>query len=210
MGDLVLLRDLIRTSARGQIAELNVLFRHINIDALIERALARAVHPPSSEAVARAFHFLGIHTSVACAQLATDLKKFARRRSCRLHSTLHLDTRPAAFEPFHRQMGAAFVLSRSLVSTDWYRCLGDSAQWATSPSAIVHSERIDRFDSIRLSVREASISEHARASRSPRSPRMTLTAQTSQSPGIGADRVTQYSNSLLATRSASAGFVLAF
>ena len=111
MGDLVLLCDLIRTSARGHIVELNVLFRHLNFDALPECVLARAVHPPSTEAVARVFHFLGVHTAVASAQLATDRAGFTRWYSRRLHSTLHLDTRPATFEPFHHQMGAVFTLS---------------------------------------------------------------------------------------------------
>ena len=91
MGDLVLLCDLIRTSARGHIVELNVLFRHLNFDALFECVLARAVHPPSAEAVARVFHFLGVHTAVACAQLATELTGFTRWYPRRLHSALHLD-----------------------------------------------------------------------------------------------------------------------
>ena len=210
MGDLVLLRDLIKNSARGQIVELNVLFRHLNFDALFECVLDRAVNPPSSEAAARVFHYLGAHTAVACAKLATDLTGFTRWYSRRSHSMIRIDTRPAAFETFHRQMGAVFGLSRSLVSHDAPRCLGDSAQRATRPSAIVHSERIGRFNSVRRSARENSVSESSRVSRSPRSPRMTLTVQTSQSSGTGSDRLSQHSSSPLATRSTATGFVPSF
>ena len=210
MDDLVRLCDLIENSARGQIVELNVLFRHLNFDALFECVLARAVNPPSAEAVARVFHFLGVHTAVACAQSATDLTGFTRWYSRRLHSMLHIDTRPAAFETFHHQMGAVFGLPRSLVSQDAPRRLCDSAQRATRPSAVVHSERIGRVNTIRRSHRETSFSESSRVSRSPRSPRMTLTVQTSQSSGTGSERLSQYSNSPLAARSTSTGFVPSF
>ena len=105
MGDLVLPRELIKAAARGHIVDLNVLFRHLNFDTLSECVMTRAVSPPSVNAVARAYHFLGAHTAAACAQSATELTEFARWYSRRFYSSLHIDARPTAFEPFHQQMG---------------------------------------------------------------------------------------------------------
>ena len=95
MEDLVLLRELIKTAARGHIVDLNVLFRHLNFDALFECVLARAVSPPSAAAVARAFHFLGVHTAAACSQSATELAEFTRWYSRRFYASLRLDARPS-------------------------------------------------------------------------------------------------------------------
>ena len=59
MGDLVLLRDLIKSSARGQAIDLNVLFRHLNSDSLSECVVASAASPCSAEDLAREYNFLG-------------------------------------------------------------------------------------------------------------------------------------------------------
>ena len=45
MGDLVLLRDLIKSPVRGQTIDLNVLFRHLNFDSLFECIMARPIIP---------------------------------------------------------------------------------------------------------------------------------------------------------------------
>ena len=127
MGDLVLLRDMTKSSALGRAIDLNVLFRHLDFDSLFECIMARAISPPSAEAVAMAFHLIGIRTAVACARTANELTEFARRYSRRLHSSLHLDTRPAAFDPPHLEMGKEFTLSQSITRTGTSHCPRQSA-----------------------------------------------------------------------------------
>ena len=150
MEDLVLLRELIKTAARGHIVDLNVLFRHLNFDALFECVLARAVSPPSAAAVARAFHFLGIHTAAACAQSAIELTEFARWYSRRFYSPLQLDAMPDAFEPFRQQMGNVYTLSRTTICSERSHCPLQSADQATRPLSEVRGDRIGRFASLRL------------------------------------------------------------
>ena len=118
MGDLVLLRELIKTAARGPIIDLNVLFRHYKFDALFECILARAVSPPASPAVVRVFRFLGLHTAAACAQSETELTVFTRWYTRRLYSSLHLDARPVTFDYFHQQMSNAYTLSRTITRSE--------------------------------------------------------------------------------------------
>ena len=180
MEDLVLLRELIKTAARGHIVDLNVLFRHLSFDALFECILARAVSPPSVNAVARAYHFLGVHTAAACARSANELTEFTRWYSRRLYSSLHLDTRPEAFEPFHQQMGNVYTLSRSIILSDSPHCPRQSADQATRPLSVVHGDRLGRFSLLRRSNLDQSRSPSRSQTRSPRSPRVTLTASTSR------------------------------
>ena len=99
MGDLVLLRDLIKSSARGQSVDLNVLFRHLNFDTLFECIIARAVSPCAAEAVARAFHFLGVRSAALCADVAPSPSSFARWYSRRMLAALRIDVAPQSPDP---------------------------------------------------------------------------------------------------------------
>ena len=113
MGDLVLLRDLTKSSARGQIIDLNVLFRHPNFDPLFECAMARATSPCSAESLASAFHFLGLRSAVACANTSSGVSGFPRWYSRRLHRSLQLDTMPAALDVSRSKMGNVFALDQT-------------------------------------------------------------------------------------------------
>ena len=197
VGDLVLLRDLIKTAARGHIVDLNVLLRHLNFDALFECVLARAVSPPSAGAVAREFHFLGAHSAAACAQSATELTEFTRWYPRRFYSSLHLDARPAAFEPFRQKMGNVYTPSRTIICSEFSHFPRQSADHATRPLSAVRGDRLGRFTSLRLagldhSKTQQSIRSHTR---SPMSPRVALTVSTSQSSQPGSDRVSHRSDS---------------
>ena len=207
MGDLVLLRELIKSPARRHIVDINVLFRHLTLDALSECVLARAVGPPSAGAIARAFHFLGIHTAAACAQSSTELTEFTRRYARRLYSSLRLDARRAAFEPSHHQMGNVFTLSRTVIRSEFPHCPRQPADHATRPSSVVHVGRLGRFTSLRQAGRDpAPSSKSARPhSRSPRSPKVALTLSTSQSSLSGSDRLIRRTDSPLATRATESG-----
>ena len=211
MGDLVLPRELIKSSARGHVVDLNVLFRHLNFNALFECVLDRAVSPPSSADVARAYHFIGIHTAAACAQSATELAEFTRRYSRRLYSPPHLDAMPAAFEPFRQKMGNVFTLPRTAVRLDFSHCPRQSAGHAARPYSVVRGGRIGRFASLRHAGRAPASSQSVRShTRSPMSPRVTLTVSTSQSSLSGPDWLIHRTDSPLASRASDTGFAPAY
>ena len=149
MEDLVLLRDLIKSSARGQTIDLNVLFRHLNFDSLFECVVARATSPCSAEAVARAYNFLGIKTVSACANSASELSAFTRRYTKRLLTHLHLDVKPLEFDPFHREMGKVSNLARVIANTGTTSRPFGSVDYAARPASIVHSERLSRWRAAR-------------------------------------------------------------
>ena len=193
MGDLVLLlRDLIKSSGSGQTIDLDVLFRHINFDCLFGFVLARAGSPCSAEAVARAPHFLGIRTAVSCAQPADDRNEFPRCYSRRLLSPLHLDSRPAAFGPFRREMGKVSSRPRTVSRPGVSRCPRQCVDHATRPAAIVQVGRLGRFSYRRQSVSDSASKRSAlKLSREPMSPRVTLTLSTSRSSCSGPDLSSQ-------------------
>ena len=83
MGDLVLLRYIIKSSARCHTVDLDILYRHLNFETLFECVLARATIPCEAEAVARAFHFLGMRSANSCASDAPDLDERTRLYSRR-------------------------------------------------------------------------------------------------------------------------------
>ena len=152
----MLLRELIKTAARGDIVDLNVLFRRLNFDALFECVLARAVSPPSVNDVARAYHFSGAHAAEACAQSATELVEFTRWYSSCFYSSIHHDARREAFGPFHQQMGNVYTLSRPIVCTNMTHCPRQSADQATRPLAVIRGSRLGRFAPLRLAGIEQS------------------------------------------------------
>ena len=190
MGDLVLLRDLIKSSARGQIIGLNVLFRHLNFDPLFECIMARSTIPCSAEAVARAFRFLGLRSAVACANIATDVNGFTRWYSRRMPTSLQLDTRPAAFDAFRDEMGKVFALSQSITRTGVAPTIDRSVDLATRPASVVRGGRLGRFPTLRRAARNAAPHHPtSSATREPRSPRATLTVSTSRSSASGSDQL---------------------
>ena len=99
MGDLVLLRDLIKSSARGQSVDLDILFRRLDFETSFECIIARAVTPCAAEAVARAFHFLGARSAASRADVAPRPSSFTRRYSRRMRAALHIDVTPQSFDP---------------------------------------------------------------------------------------------------------------
>ena len=109
MGDLFLLRELIKSSARGQPVDPNVLFRHLNFDALFECVIARAVSPCAAEAVARAFRPLGVRSAASCADVAHVPGSFTFWYSRRIPSALQIDVTPIACDPFQREMGEVYA-----------------------------------------------------------------------------------------------------
>ena len=192
MGDLVFLLDLPKSSARGQIIDLNVLFRHLNSDSLFERIAARATTPCSAEAVARAFHFPGLRSAVACANTSSDVSGFTRWYSRRLHSSLQVDTRPAAFDAFRSEMGNAFSLAQPLTRPGASPLPDRSVGQAARPASVAHGGRLGWFPALRRAARnDAPNRTTGTSQREPRSPRATLTASTSGSSVSGSDQLIQ-------------------
>ena len=177
MGALVILRDLIKSPARGQTIDLNVLFPHLNFDSLFGCVLAGATSPFSPEAVARAFRFLGALSSSARADSETELSEFTRRYSERLLATLRIDVRPAACEQFHREMGKVYTLSRNLAKSGAPRrpCLSAGhAGWG----GLVRYVNPDH---------DTRQQNNANTAPEPKPPRMTMALSTARSSVSGPD-----------------------
>ena len=77
MGDVVPLRDLIKSSPRGQTIDHAVLLRIINITNFPDRLVSRATNPRSAEDVARAYRSLCVVFVWARANSATAQGEFS-------------------------------------------------------------------------------------------------------------------------------------
>ena len=184
MGDLVLLRDLIKSPARGQSVDLDVLFRHLSSDTLFECIIARAVSPFAADAVARAFHFLGVRPAASCADVATSLRSFTRRYSRRAISVLRVDVAPNAFGPFHREMGKVYPYSKSISSSSAVALQPGASDRATRPVSIVHGRRIEHSRATRLSRSDtSSVRKLPYATARAKSPKVTLSISAEPSQG---------------------------
>ena len=130
MGDLVVLRNLIRPTA--------ICDHSIDTDALLRKArfgskpclypvgyqplcfecaIARLSSAVNIKEVALTFEFLGVRSINACAGSSTSLEDFARRYSRLLRTVVHIDTKDDSFRLFHRATQAIFRLSTSHANT---------------------------------------------------------------------------------------------
>ena len=144
MGNLVLPQYLIKYTASGQTIDLDVLFRRLNCASLFECVVARATSLLSADAVARAFHFLGVRPVRASAESETEMGEFTRWYSKRPLSSLHIDVRPVAFEPFRREMGNVYNLARTIANSEASRCPCVTVDHAARPASTAHGERMAR------------------------------------------------------------------
>ena len=156
MDDLVLLRDLIKSPASGQSVDLNVLFSPLNFDTLFECVIARAVSHCAAEAVARAFHLLGVLSAASRADVAPSPGSFTRWYSRRFLAVLQIDVTPISFDPFHRGMGKVYAYSRSISAGSAVALQQVAFGRITRPSSIVHGRRIENSRASRSSRSDAS------------------------------------------------------
>ena len=182
MDDLVLLRNLIRSTAIcDRSIDTDALFRKVRFDSqpcwypvgyqplCFECVIARVSSAVNVKAIVLTFEFLGVRSITACAGSATSIEGFTRRYPRLLSTVVHIDTKDDSFCSLHRAMLAIFRLSTSNVNAT------PCPEWidrSTRPSSSVYSDRLKR----QIAVRGApsSKSSKAGASPEPNSPRVKL------------------------------------
>ena len=146
--------------------------------------IARAVSPCAAEAVARAFHLLGVRSAASCADVAPSPGSFTRWYSRRFLSALQIDATPISFDPFHREMGKVYAYSKSVSTGSAVALQQVACGRITRPASIIQGERLEISRASRSPRSEASsVRRPPYASAKERSPKVTLSISTQSSQG---------------------------
>ena len=112
MGDLVFLRELIRTPGSECFPLItNRVFTHLGMEALRECVITRAAPPCNPIAVALALNLLGIESINACARAGKSVDTFNRWYTKRMNTLIHLNVGPETSSLFRGGIGRTYVLA---------------------------------------------------------------------------------------------------
>ena len=116
MDDLVVLRNLIRSTSVRDLSDSDVVFRLVAFGSRFECIIARATSAVNIKTMVLTLEFLGIRSTVACAGASDSADGYTRWYSRILRTVVHIDVRSSEFALFRTVMLAIFRLSNAQFS----------------------------------------------------------------------------------------------
>ena len=144
MGDLVVLRNLIRsTSIRDESVSTDCAFRSVAFECQFECIVARATSAVNIKTMALTLEFLGIRSIIACAGSSDTSEGFTRWYSKILRTVVRIDVRSNEFTSFRSVAQTIYRLAKAHLADANLRGL-DCVARATRPASSAFRDRLKR------------------------------------------------------------------